>query len=223
MIYNSQGLSTVTKRDFLRLFWPAWSRAFTKDNILSAFRRTGIYPYALEAVLQLFDQAVESRPTSQSSSSSNISASDERRIKRLLRETITDVAKELDQSKVEKLEAIIAKCTAENSILKHKLKNSERALQQEKKKRSHSKALVDTDGVVFTGTAKGLSPLKIQRIIQASEDKKASAEAAKLLRATNIKQKQLQLQAQKVALAQRRLQREEQRQIGVGQVFGKRY
>ena len=41
-IYESEGLCTVAKRDFFRLFWSAYTRAFTEANILSSFRRTGL-------------------------------------------------------------------------------------------------------------------------------------------------------------------------------------
>ncbi|SMR43913.1 unnamed protein product [Zymoseptoria tritici ST99CH_3D1] len=53
-MHYSEGLSAVTKRDFFRLFWLAWQRAFTPANIASGFRKTGLFPLDLSVVVQKF-------------------------------------------------------------------------------------------------------------------------------------------------------------------------
>jgi hypothetical protein len=50
-LYKSMGLSHITKRDFFRLFWPAWEQALTSTNILSSWRSVGISPLDPERVL----------------------------------------------------------------------------------------------------------------------------------------------------------------------------
>ena len=37
------------KGDFWDVFWPAWKKAMTVENIQAGFRKTGIYPFSFEA------------------------------------------------------------------------------------------------------------------------------------------------------------------------------
>ncbi|KAF1985061.1 DDE-domain-containing protein, partial [Aulographum hederae CBS 113979] len=60
-LHQTQGLSEVTKHDFLRLFWPAYLRAFTKSNILSGWRRTGLLPFDPEEVLRQISTRLDVR------------------------------------------------------------------------------------------------------------------------------------------------------------------
>ncbi|KAF1980318.1 hypothetical protein BU23DRAFT_444278, partial [Bimuria novae-zelandiae CBS 107.79] len=39
-MYNCQGISSITKRDFYRLFYAAWHTAFKEETILKAFKVT---------------------------------------------------------------------------------------------------------------------------------------------------------------------------------------
>ena len=119
-IYDSEGFSGVSKRDFFRLFWPAFNASFTAANIESGFRKTGIYPINPNAMLHLFRPTPEpSRPASSSSNHSNISASDERKIRRLLKEAINELILEDSNSKLAKFNDTLTFVTAQNSILKH--------------------------------------------------------------------------------------------------------
>ena len=54
LINSNQGLINMQKSDFLRLFWVAYTSAFTADNILSSFRATGIHPRNPDVVLSRF-------------------------------------------------------------------------------------------------------------------------------------------------------------------------
>ena len=51
LLPNSLGIGSMSKRAFWSLFWPAWKRAFTPENIASAFRSTGTFPYDPSRVL----------------------------------------------------------------------------------------------------------------------------------------------------------------------------
>ena len=48
---NNIGMVTFKKSDFWTIFWPAWNRAFTPDNIASGFEHTGIWPLNPSLVL----------------------------------------------------------------------------------------------------------------------------------------------------------------------------
>jgi hypothetical protein len=52
---RSQGLTSVTKRDFYRNFWAAWSSTMKRDTILKSFQATGVWPMDAEVVLKCFN------------------------------------------------------------------------------------------------------------------------------------------------------------------------
>ena len=43
--FKTGGLFSITKRAFFGLFWPAFQKAFTEDNILSEWRKIGLQPF----------------------------------------------------------------------------------------------------------------------------------------------------------------------------------
>ena len=51
-IYNGYGWERMTKANFWNIFYPAWRKALTVDNIKGAFRATGIQPFKPDAVLK---------------------------------------------------------------------------------------------------------------------------------------------------------------------------
>ena len=51
---NCQGFTRFTKRDFFRLFWPAWEKAVLKENVQSGWKRTGLEPFNPKAVLSRY-------------------------------------------------------------------------------------------------------------------------------------------------------------------------
>jgi hypothetical protein len=75
-LHACQGLSSITKRDFFRLFWPRWEKVVSQQNIESAWKSTGIYPRNPEIVLKRFNKAGDQRPSSSGSSRSILQAED---------------------------------------------------------------------------------------------------------------------------------------------------
>ena len=49
-----QGFSSLSKRDFFRLFWTAWKTSFTAVNILSVFEITGLHSFNPHRVIANF-------------------------------------------------------------------------------------------------------------------------------------------------------------------------
>ena len=45
LMFKSLGLVSMSKRLFWKIFWPAWNQAFSVENIASAYRNTGVWPY----------------------------------------------------------------------------------------------------------------------------------------------------------------------------------
>ncbi|KAF1355817.1 hypothetical protein EJ07DRAFT_34119, partial [Lizonia empirigonia] len=58
-----QGLSSITKRDFFRLFYIAWDVSFHSSNILKSFRCTGLSPFDPRQILDRFQPDHGSRPS----------------------------------------------------------------------------------------------------------------------------------------------------------------
>jgi hypothetical protein len=54
-LQRTQGLLRITKRDFYRHFWPAWSSVMTHDLTLKSFQATGVWPMDADPVLQRFN------------------------------------------------------------------------------------------------------------------------------------------------------------------------
>ena len=65
LIRQSQGRTTISKRDFFSIFWPAFQRAFSEKNICSAWSKTGIWPFRPEEVLEIFVSEAVATPRTQ--------------------------------------------------------------------------------------------------------------------------------------------------------------
>ena len=91
-LHRGQGLSSVAKRDFFSLFWRAWKSSFKKPLILKAFKATGISPLNLESILKRFSKASQPEQESRESTTSALSASDWRKIERLVQVAVEDAA-----------------------------------------------------------------------------------------------------------------------------------
>jgi hypothetical protein len=53
-IERSQGLTSITKRDFYSMFIAVWEASFKEAIILKAFEATGLLPFNLEVILKRF-------------------------------------------------------------------------------------------------------------------------------------------------------------------------
>jgi hypothetical protein len=93
LICKSQDLSSLTKHNFFHLFWAAYDKAFTRDNILSGWVDTGLNPLSPGIVLNAVKtrQKQASRPSSKDSNTSALSASDWRKVRKLLRDVVGEV------------------------------------------------------------------------------------------------------------------------------------
>jgi hypothetical protein len=83
---DCQGLSSITKRDFFRMFW---QKVMTK-NIKKAFECTGLLPFDPEKISIKFTKEMVERPSSGESSTSVLGAEDWRKIQALLKEVVVD-------------------------------------------------------------------------------------------------------------------------------------
>ncbi|KYG40414.1 hypothetical protein M433DRAFT_32458, partial [Acidomyces richmondensis BFW] len=52
LIRQSEGRTILRKQDFFEVFWPAAQKAFSSQNIGSAWLKSGIWPFEPERVLK---------------------------------------------------------------------------------------------------------------------------------------------------------------------------
>ncbi len=177
-LHSSLGLSSITKRDFFRLFWPAWNKAVSPKNIESAWRSVGIQPWDTQVVLQKFIDKDAERPSSSESSRSILGAEDWRRIEKLLKRVVTDV---YDQN-IKKLSSTMHHLATQNIILKLRCDGLENALENKKKKWQRAKPLLFELWAPEDGYAVFYSLKKIQQAQELQQQKDKAIQAAKALK-----------------------------------------
>ena len=169
-----QGLSSITKRDFFRLFWHAWKTSFTSENILSGFKATGLHPFNPQLIITKFTKNTEDRPSSSSSKGSAIAVEDWKRIEKLLHNVVSNIY----DKKAQKLSNTMHALSVENMLLKQQINGLEKSLINEKKRRKRGKPLLLDFPTKNDGGAMFYSPTKVQhaRDQQAQKDANAIAE-----------------------------------------------
>jgi hypothetical protein len=207
-IYQSAGLCRITKRDFFRLFWASWQRAFIPDNILSGFKNTGLSPYEPGVILQRFSKNQASRPSSSDSGTSALSASDWRQIRKLLNEAVDKIY----DSKAQKLSNTVMALTAQVMLLKSENQGLKNALIHEKKHRSKGRTLLFDLPTEQEGGAIFFSPTKIQQAREQLQIKDEQAELEKAQKAEKKLQQQIKKQSKELEKAERAQQRQIQRE-----------
>jgi hypothetical protein len=168
-----QGLSSITKRDFFRLFNQAWEVSFQEKTILSAFEKCGLSPFNPQRVLARFSEKEGNRASSCDSSTSVLSASDWRKIERLLREVATSI---YDKS-TQQLSQTIHSISVRNVLLKDENTRLKEALINERKKRQRGKPLLLEVPAEYNGGAQFWSPNKVQEARERQAQRDAEAEA----------------------------------------------
>lgn len=184
---RSQGLVSMSKRDFLPLFYQAWRASFKETTIKKAFEATGLSPFNPEVILQRFDDNLILLSDSESSV---LSASNWRKTERPLRE----VVKDRGDRRAQKLSQAFHQISASKTLLEHEVKGLREALTNERLRRKRGKPLPLQEAEEYQGGAVFWSPRKVK-------------EARDRLRLQEEEEEQLQLQK-----ADTRKQREETRQ-----------
>ena len=205
-LHDSQGLSRLTKRDFFRLFWKSYEKAFTPSNIQSAFEATGLHPFNPDRVVARF-RAREGPSTAESS----VVIPQTRREIQALVEGATDGVPQKNQKKVKKLTDTILTLSTEVNILEARCKGYERTIYHEQQRRARSKPFFEPNkdgGAVF------YSPSKVQqtRDLQVQKEEvirqaRMEKENLRLQKEIEKEEKRQQLEARKEKRAIEREQR----------------
>ena len=228
-ILETQGFATLTKKDFMGLFWPAFIDSFTTQNILSAFRKTGLHPLDSEPVLLALTQPSKTttkpqdnevdRPRSNQSNKSALSASDWRKIRAEFREIVRENKLEYTQQ-VDQMENTILALAAKCAILNNENKGLRKLAGNNKKQKKRKKGLfqqlrsLDGQGALF------FSPQKVQAIHlqnQEQQEKAQSKGQKEFEKQQKTQKKQDQVQ-QRLANAQLRHQQQEQKKVEIATI-----
>jgi hypothetical protein len=170
LIRQSEGRTTMSKRGFFAIFWPAFEKAFTEKNIASAWSRTGILPFNPQKVLSTFSTADEDtsgrqsaeRPASGSSSSMFDSPSKAKKLRTVLNISVAGSDRKTQRT-LEKLSDTVLVLSAKLTLSRLRNKQLGTALRQEqKKKKRQKKVFEELRSAEGFGTLI-MSPTRIQR------------------------------------------------------------
>ena len=205
-ILETSGLSSMSKREFWKLFYPAFKAAFSEENIESGFRKTGLRPLDAEAVLQSMKQ----RPVSSSSSTkSNLSL---RKIRRAARQgALQGTTEALANSLLPQLMDRADRAETEVTLLKTRLAAAEATIKLEKKRRKRGKPLFDNLFEIAQGEPIFFSPTKIAAARQRQEDLERAEQAATALKVESKIQKQLLKEAKQQHAAEKKAARQQEK------------
>ncbi|KAI1507013.1 Jerky protein [Pyrenophora tritici-repentis] len=185
----SQGLSSITKRDFYRLFNAAWTSSFTETLVIKAFAATGLHPFKPDVILCRFSTAT---PSNSRPSSSN---------------STTSAVDDVYDTKSKKLSQTIHTISVKNTLLQHENNQLKEALANEKKRRQRGKALLLLPPENSNGGAQFWSPTKVEQARQRQEQKDLEEQAAQYQKTETMKLREQQKLAKAQQLEERRLNR----------------
>jgi hypothetical protein len=154
---RSQGLTSMSKRDFYPMFMSAWEASFKEETILKAFEATGLSPLEPKVILKPFNQPTQSGQSSDSDSSA-LSASNWRKTESLLRQVVTDRS----DPRAQKLSRAFHQTSVQKSLLTHEAQGLRQALNKERLRRQRGKALPLEPAEEYDGGAVFWSPRKVK-------------------------------------------------------------
>ena len=206
-MHKTQGLSSLSKRDFFDLFWPAFVKAFTPKNILSGWERTGLQPLNPARVLDQIKPLVRPPSAAGSTGSSALVDTDWRKVRRVVQDAIGEALGPNSRKIINTVDLL----TTEVSILKAKNKDLQETLRLKKNKRRRGKPLFDDLGVDGETKAMFFSSSKIQHARDRKLEKEQEKDLIQAQKAEEKYQKQLAKEEQQLLTAQRKAGRKELR------------
>jgi hypothetical protein len=205
-IERSQGLTSMSKRDFYPMFIAAWEALFKKGTILKAFEATGLSPLNPEVILKRFNQPAQSGQSSDSDSSA-LSASDWRKIRQLIDHAVAD----RDQRKISKLNQTIHRLSIRSVLAEHENVRLKEALINERQRRKRGKALPLEPEEEYHGGAVFWSPRKVDKARDRLRQQELEEEQQRLQKVEIARDREGQRQAKAQAIKARRKARAEAR------------
>lgn len=160
---KTQGLISLSKREFWTLFWHAFQTSFSAENIASGWRRTGLLPFDPNVILsQITDKDEDNSDTGGDSAESlALQQPSARDLRRLVDKVIDESATNRDHNS-RKLKSTLESLQSEVELLRYENQGLRETISYEKKRRQRGKALKD---LLFDRTdpnsAQVFSPAKV--------------------------------------------------------------
>ena len=179
----SQGLASVTKRDFFKNFYSAFDKAFIETNIRSGWLKTGLEPFDPDQILNIFKKegddhpiasSAESTPSKHSSSCLD-TPSAQRTIRRIVNEAVAERDDETEKV-VKKLGGACITLAAKLKLAEDREKGYLEALNKEKKKRKRGKPFTEELRAEEGVSVLFFSPSKVQKARELQDAKEAAKE-----------------------------------------------
>jgi DDE superfamily endonuclease len=173
------GMVSMTKRRFWSLFLPAWEKAFTEDNIKSAFAKAGIWPVDQKRVVDTITRPSTPPPTQIESPhrlKTPLTSKSIRQFQISYRNNPTN-------EKLHLLFKANERLTAQHAVDEHTKRGLIETVKEEKKKRQRGKKLNLLGEEDYS--AQFFSPTTIKRAKDIQAAKVAEAEAEKARIASN--------------------------------------
>jgi hypothetical protein len=147
---RSLGLSSVSKRDFFTIFYPAFDKAFTEEHVRSAWRKTGIKPWDPTQVLKIFDkeagEALDDSSASAPSASLRSSCLDSlratRRVRRIVDRSVATDGTRKDRT-IRLLGNAYLGASARAELAEEREQGPLKSIESEKKKRKRGSAFTE--------------------------------------------------------------------------------
>ena len=198
---TTQGLVGMGKRDFWRIFKPAFDGAFRSEVIESGFKQTGLWPLDPDQVLQHVDRFIsDGRPSSTHSGGSALSASNIQ----VVRELIRSVVGEAVSREARVLARTIDHLAAEVKFLRLENAGLKEAFQAEKKHHKRAKPLLEAMRQPEDGNALWWSPKKFGEAVELERQKEVEQEEEETRKADEKLQRQLQKEEREKEAAARK-------------------
>ena len=162
LMAKSFGMVRISKRAFWSVFLPAWQNAFSEQNIMSAFRKTGIWPYNPTPMLKTITPPEAVLPASQSPKTPMTCLTHRRTQRKFKTKPSEQIVVKLFKAN----DCLIIK----DSINQHIINGLRATIQNEKKKRQRGKRL-DLCGNPGTGPQFFSSEeVRVAKELQASKE-----------------------------------------------------
>jgi hypothetical protein len=146
-IASTQSYIPVGKREFFALFWPAFEKAFSKKNIDSVWRKSGIWPWNPELILDAIKPRDNLKPEEDDPLLESISGTPEI----LLDLRWWEMWKAVDILSKSSTYSLIERLQAENQILKFQLNSYEAVLKFKERWKKRGKPLFELQDGQTTG------------------------------------------------------------------------
>jgi hypothetical protein len=213
LTFQSQGLLSIKKSDFIPIFKKAFTSSFTEKNILKAFEATGIWPMDREVVLKRFNYQPKT-PDREASTEPDIDPNTWNRVDELL----TELHKEVDSQKVRELKTSVHRATTQSKLLRNENQGLRASLTTKKQRKKHGKVLPLAQASDTGGGGTFYSPRKVAkgRAERAQKDAEKLQEEAKKAEMKNLKAaskllKEKLLQEKRMAAAEAKLVKEKEK------------